>query len=94
MKKNRKLSKQTAEMRNAKLEEELRKYKLATQWVEENRDEYIGKWVCLDGDKLISFGEDGVKVHREAKAKGVEIPFVVQVIEEPKFYGGGIEMCQ
>ncbi len=76
------------------LEEELQKYKLATKWIDEHRREYLGQWVCLDGEELISHGEDGVEVHREAKAKGIEVPFVVQIVEEPKYYGGGIERCQ
>lgn len=80
--------------KNAEVEEEVRKYKLAREWIDENRQEYLGQWVCLDGDVLISYGEDGVKVHREAKAKGIEVPFVVQIVEEPKYYGGGIEICR
>jgi hypothetical protein len=28
------------------------------EWLKAHRDEYIGKWIVLDGDKLIGAGED------------------------------------
>jgi len=80
--------------KTAKGEEEIRKFKLAMKWIEENREKFPGQWVCLDGDQLISFGEDAVKVHREAKKKGIEIPFVVEVREEETAYLGGWEACR
>ncbi|MEW6131053.1 MAG: hypothetical protein AB1757_28745 [Acidobacteriota bacterium] len=76
------------------VEEEVRKFNLAMKWIRENRDEYLGKWVCLDGDRLISSGEDAVKVYHEAIAKGIEIPFVNEVREEAEAYLGGWEGCQ
>ena len=75
------------------IEEEVRKFNLAMKWIKDNQNEYRGKWVCLDGDKLISYGEDAVKVHREAKNKGIETPFVVEVREEETAYLGGWEAC-
>jgi Family of unknown function (DUF5678) len=80
--------------KNAEVEEEVRKFNLAMKWIKENRDEYLGKWVCLDGDKLISSGEDGVKVYNEAIAKGIEIPFVNEVRVEETAYLGGWEACR
>lgn len=61
------------------------------KWIAENRDQYLGQWVCLDGDELVSYGEDAIKVHREAKNKGIEIPFVSQVREEETHYMGSFE---
>lgn len=83
-----------ANEKNAEVEEEIRKYKAATKWIDEHRQEYLGQWVCLDGEVLISRGTDAVEVHKEAKAKGIEIPFVVQIVEEPEYYAGGIEICR
>lgn len=80
--------------KRARIEEEIRKFNLAMKWIDEHRDKYLGKWVCLDGDRLISFGEDGVEVYNEAVAKGIEIPFVNQVREEEKAYLGGWEACR
>jgi len=47
------------------------------QWFadEQNRAKYGGQWVALDGDQLLSHGENLRQVYAEAKAKGVESPF-------------------
>ena len=82
------------ESKRDQVKEEIQKYKLAKKWIDEHREEYLGQWVCLDGDELISFGDDAIEVHNQAKAKGIKAPFLEQIIEEPEFYGGGIEMCR
>lgn len=71
-------------------EEETEKFHLAMSWIDENREKYLGKWVCLDGNKLISSGVDAKKVLAEAKAKGIEIPFIEQVrkAESSPFWEG------
>ncbi|MDQ3633882.1 MAG: DUF5678 domain-containing protein [Acidobacteriota bacterium] len=71
-------------------DERTEKFHLAMRWIDENRAKYLGKWVCLDGDKLISSGVDAKKVFAEAKAKGIKIPFIEQVREEETspFWGG------
>jgi membrane protein involved in colicin uptake len=63
-------------------DERTEKFHLAMRWIEENREKYLGKWVCLDGDKLISSGVDAKKVFAEAKANGTKIPFIEQIREE------------
>ncbi len=63
-------------------DERSEKFHLAMRWIDENRETYFGKWVCLDGDKLISSGVDAKKVFAEAKAKGIKIPFIEQIREE------------
>ncbi len=42
---------------------------------EQNRAKYGGQWVALDGDQLLSHGDDLRQVYAEAKARGVEMPF-------------------
>jgi hypothetical protein len=66
------------------------KFHLAMRWIDQNRQKFLGKWVCLDGETLISYGDDAKKVYEEAKAKGVKIPFIEQVREEETvpFWGG------
>lgn len=49
------------------------------KWIEENRTEYAGQWIALDGDRLLSYGADGRKVYAEAKSQGVKVPFVVHL---------------
>ena len=71
-------------------DERTKNFRLAQRWINEHRREFLGKWVCLDGDLLISSGDDAKKVFAEAKAKGIEIPFIEQVREEETkpFWGG------
>ena len=56
---------------------------------EQNRAKYGGQWVALDGDQLLSHGEDLRQVYAEAKAKGVEVPFTgyVDPLDAPPFGG-------
>lgn len=59
------------------------------EWIEKNKNQYAGQWVALDGDDLLSFGQDGRKVYAEAKSKGVKVPFVVHLepLDEMPFGG-------
>ena len=42
---------------------------------------YSGKWIALkpDTQRVISSGKDAVKVYKEARKKGVEIPTLFKV---------------
>lgn len=77
--------------KKAKAKKEQEKFRLAMKWLNENRQSYLGQWVCLDGDRLIAHGADAVKLYKEAREKGVEVPFVEHITEENEPYGGGIE---
>ena len=59
-------------------------------WLDEHRDQYLGQWVALDGDRIVSHGSDPKEVYRQAKAAGVRVPFVELVTEEDTqpFCGG------
>lgn len=59
-------------------------------WIEQNRDEYLGQWVALDGDRLLAHGTDAREVYLAARSAGVRAPFVEQVTpkEEGAFWGG------
>lgn len=80
--------------REAKLRRELDEYRSAKQWIAEHRAQYLGQWVALAGDRLISHGANAKQVYNDAKAAGIQIPFVVQIIEEPTHYVGGFEICR
>jgi uncharacterized NAD-dependent epimerase/dehydratase family protein len=82
------------EATKAKSIDEQRKFQLAVKWLDENRQRYLGQWVCLDGDRLVAHGTDAVKLYKEAREKGIEVPFVEHIIEEKEAYGGGIEAWQ
>ncbi len=59
-------------------------------WIEQHRDEYLGEWVALDGDRLLAHGADARDVYLAARAAGVRAPFVEQVKPKPEgaFWGG------
>ena len=59
------------------------------QWLTEHEAAYAGKWLALDGDRLLSHGEDPHKVRAEARAIGVESPFVVFAEDPDEFFTGG-----
>lgn len=62
----------TAEMRSAEM-----------KWLAEHEAEYAGQWVALDGDRLLAYGNDPKQLFVEARAMGVENPFVVHA-EDPR----------
>ncbi len=51
-------------------------------WLKAHWQEYLGQYVCLAGDRLVSYGSDGRRVFAEARAAGIEVPFMVRV-EDP-----------
>jgi Family of unknown function (DUF5678) len=60
------------------------------RWLHENRENYSGQWVALDGDRMIASGPTAKEVYSKAKAEGVEIPFVELVTDrEPVPFTGG-----
>ena len=64
------------------------KFRLALNWIEEHKEEFDGQWVVLDGDKLIAYGTDSKTVCDEARAKGIEIPFLKRVKAKILPWGG------
>jgi len=58
------------------------------RWVDEHRGEYLGQWVALDGNRLVSLGTEAKKVYEEARAAGVQTPFLKRVIEDDLPFGG------
>ena len=73
----------------------LERYKKARQWLDEHSEEYMNKWVCLEGDKLIAVDNDGRTIYQKAIEAGIESPFIHHIVEEPKFFfGGGYELIR
>ena len=53
-------------------------------WVKENRANYADQWVVVEGDRLIAADPDEHKAFADAKAAGVDIPFLIHVLpDEP-----------
>jgi Family of unknown function (DUF5678) len=70
------------------LEKQNEKFRLALKWVEENRKEFDGQFVLLEGDRLIAHGKNPKKLYEAARAEGIDIPFVKRIIAEDKPFGG------
>lgn len=62
------------------------------QWLKVHRHEYVGKWVVLDGDRLIGAGDDPHPIVTRVRAEGVKMPFVeyIRDTSEP-FWGGWLK---
>lgn len=58
------------------------------RWLAEHEAEYVGQWIALDGDRLLSQGTDPHAVRRAARATGVENPFVVFAEDPDEFFSG------
>ena len=65
------------------------RYKKARKWLDENGEKYMNKWVCLEGDKLIAFDNDGRKVYQKALKAGIKSPFIHFIEEEPEAFWSG-----
>ncbi len=78
----------------ARLQQEQEQYQRAKQWMAAHRAEYLGQWVALEGDQLISHSFDAKQVYAAAKAAGIRSPFIVRIIEEPTHFLGGFELCR
>lgn len=76
------------ESKNIEFKEKNDRFRKALKWIEEHKEEFDGQWACLDGDILISHGFDGKKVFEEAKAKGIETPFMERVKAKELPFGG------
>lgn len=83
-----------ADGKNAEVREEVRKFNLAMKWIKEHRQEYLGQWVCLDGERLVSSGKESERVYEEALKQGIKAPFLEFVKEEETHYMGGWEACR
>lgn len=54
--------------RKESVEQQIERFRKAMKWIDEHRAEYLGQWIVLVGDRLISHGFDGHQVADEAKA--------------------------
>ena len=59
------------------------------EWLAQNRLNYIGKWVVLDGGRLIGSGDDPRPIVAQARAEGVTAPFVELIQDESEPFMGG-----
>jgi len=79
-------AKQAKREKKEKANWRLERYKKAGKWLDENEAEYLNKWVCLEGDRLIAVDDDGRTVYQKAIEAGIESPFVHHIVEEPEAF--------
>jgi hypothetical protein len=60
------------------------------KWLKENREEYSGQYVALDGNRLVGTGRTIREAREQAKQKGVKNPFLVRVSGESEILSGGL----
>ena len=62
------------------------------EWLAANRDNYAGKYVALDADKLVAVGDNAKEVAERARELGVKDAFIsfVEGSEHQPFISGGV----
>jgi hypothetical protein len=59
------------------------------EWLRENRQKFIGKWVVLDGKRLVGDGDSPKEIVEKARHEGVKIPFVKFITDDSEPFCGG-----
>ena len=80
---------QPSQMANARRRAERLDCTQELAWLAEHSAEYAGRWVALEGGKLLSSGPIGRDVYNEALKLGSKIPFLVQVEKSSELPFGG-----
>jgi hypothetical protein len=60
-------------------DEQLEKREQHMAWLKAHREEYAGKYVALDGDRLVGAGATIREAHEQARRQGVEHPFLTHI---------------
>ncbi len=59
-------------------------------WLRKNREKYAGKYVALEGSRLVGAGKTIREAHEQAKENGVKSPFLIRVSSENEILSGGL----
>lgn len=69
-------------------EEQIRAERM--DWLRKNREKYAGKYVALDGNRLVGTGKNIREAHEQAKENGIKSPFLIRVSGENEVLSGGL----
>lgn len=58
-------------------------------WLKNNARKYVGRWIVLNGKKLIGTGKNPIPLVEKARLAGVKIPFVQFINDDSKPFTGG-----
>ena len=56
------------------------------EWRETHSEElrkFVGQWVVLEGERVVSHGPDAVQVFQDAREGGIEVPYIFFVDDTP-----------
>ena len=59
------------------------------EWLHLNGPRYAGEWVAIEGDQLVSHGENAKAVLQQAWTAGVQHPLLMHIPKEPPLPFGG-----
>ena len=59
------------------------------KWLAKNAQNYVGKWIVLDGARLVGFGENPLPIVETARNEGVKVPFVQFIKDNSEPFMGG-----
>ncbi|MGA2591542.1 MAG: DUF5678 domain-containing protein [Bryobacteraceae bacterium] len=59
------------------------------EWLRLNGPRYAGQWVAIEGNRLVSHGDNARVVLQQARTNGVEHPLVIQIPTDPPLPFGG-----
>lgn len=45
---------------------------------------FAGQWVCLEGETIVAHGSNVARVVEEARRRGVQVPYIFRVSDEPE----------
>ena len=62
---------------------------LEYQWSKAHGSEYVDQWLVVEGHRLLSHGPDGKAVYDEARAAGIDTPFLTHVAPPDDLPRGG-----
>ena len=62
-------------------------------WLERPEHKYLGRWVVLEGDRVVVSGADPKSLYEDARAAGIQSPFLIYLSPEERepFAGGWID---
>jgi hypothetical protein len=59
------------------------------EWLNRNREAYMGEWVALHKGRLIAHGRNGLDVFRAAQSQGIDPPLMPRIVPEDTASWGG-----
>jgi hypothetical protein len=62
---------------------------LELRWLDQHRQEYIGQWVALQGDRLLAHGMSACAVYDAARSLGVDVPSLLRIEPTEELPFGG-----